>query len=96
MIKTEPFSSIREISSFVELCLKPNFLSAPKLTDAIAEFSKISFSLSECQLIASEPLLYKFNKQELNVQPEISSTVDFMETKKSSQFSAILVLPEYL
>jgi len=30
-----------------------------------------------------------------NLQFEISSTVDFIEIKKYSQFSAIIILPEY-
>ena len=45
-----------ELVSLVDLCFNVNFLSAPKLNEAIELLAIISFSLSLCHPMASSPL----------------------------------------
>ena len=51
----EPCAKIKSTFCLVSLCLKANFRSAPKVSEAIAPFFLRSFSPSECQAMPSEP-----------------------------------------
>ena len=81
-----PCSNARETVSFVFLCLKANFLSAPKLREAMAPCFFSSRSESLCHAILSLPSWYRFNKQALNSSPVCSSTTAFSASNSSAQF----------
>ena len=71
-----PFSSWIEIGwpPLLRLCRKENFLSAPRLREAIIGSFPSAFSSSLCQPKPSLPSQYRLQRHELNEHPALSST----------------------
>ena len=89
-----PCESWSSTFSFVALCLKANFRSAPKVSDAMAPFFLRSFSPSPCQAIPSEPSWYRLRRQELYFSPVRFSQASFKAKSCGVQESARFVRPE--
>src|ERR1700752_3154068 len=94
IISKLPCSKTRVTFSLVCLCLKAKFLSAPKLTEAIAPSFFNCFSSSLCQAIPSSPLWYRFRRQELNCSPVFCSIHCFNSISSLVQSKARLVMLE--